>query len=100
MTPQNAPEEIQVHLWISGKVQGVSYRASMDSQARAVPSGLRGWVRNLPDGRVEALIQGQRQAVLELVKWSHKGPSGAQVSDVEAKEEALSPSLEPFHVER
>lgn len=76
--PPSTP--ITLHLLISGVVQGVSYRYSMGEQARA--ARLHGWVRNLRDGRVEAIVQGPAAAVDALVAWCRRGPPGARVDEV------------------
>lgn len=77
----DSDEVIRVHLWVAGRVQGVFFRATTSDEARA--RGLTGWVRNAPDGRVEAEVQGARSAVDELVDECRAGPAMAQVSDVE-----------------
>lgn len=69
---------------ISGKVQGVWYRASTQNQALQL--GITGWVRNLPDGRVEALICGEEEALSAMEKWLHVGPLLARVQGVEGVE--------------
>lgn len=76
---------VRKHVFVSGKVQGVTFRASTRKKAREL--GVGGWVRNLPDGRVEAVFEGKDEDVEELIKWCHSGPSLADVEDVEVKEE-------------
>ena len=65
---------------ISGRVQGVWFRGSTVSEARRL--GLVGWVRNLPDGRVQALFEGPEQKVRTAVSWCHEGPRSARVDSV------------------
>jgi len=85
------------HLWISGKVQGVWFRHSTHLQAQAI-GDLTGWVRNLPDGRVEVLVAGETAKVQALVDWCHQGPPTAQVEHVDLREEALPQMDVPFQV--
>lgn len=66
---------------ISGRVQGVFFRASAREEAER--RGLAGWVRNLRDGRVEAVFEGEDKAVDEMVDWCRKGPPSAAVTGVE-----------------
>jgi acylphosphatase len=73
-------EWVRKHLLIEGRVQGVGYRYSMQRQGAAL--GLRGWCRNLPDGRVEADVIGPPHSVEQLITWCHDGPPHAMVSDV------------------
>lgn len=75
----------RVHLYASGRVQGVFYRAECAREARDL--GLGGFVRNLPDGRVEAAFEGPPQAVDRMVAWCRTGTPWSQVDDVEAIEE-------------
>jgi acylphosphatase len=85
-------------LLITGRVQGVFFRAS--TRDAAVGIGVGGWVRNLPDGRVEAWIQGGVVEVGQLVAWCHRGPEYAHVDDVEEHAVDPDPDLEgkPFSV--
>jgi acylphosphatase len=74
---------ITVHMLITGRVQGVGFRESMRLVAQALD--VTGWVRNLADASVEAVVQGEETAVDRLVGWCHNGPPGANVRFVEAK---------------
>ncbi len=75
----------RVHLYIEGIVQGVFYRAF--TRDLALRNGLTGWVRNLPDGRVEVVFEGDEDAVAKAVTECYKGPPGARVRDIEMFEE-------------
>jgi len=88
----------RVHLVASGRVQGVFYRQSTVDAARRL--GLRGWVRNLPDGRVEAEAEGERAAVESLVEWCRRGPPAAMVLDLEVRWDLPGGALGPFEVRR
>ncbi|WP_041522067.1 acylphosphatase [Gilvimarinus agarilyticus] len=77
------------HYLISGRVQGVSYRASTEQQAHQL--GLTGWVRNLTDGRVELKACGSEVQLQALEQWLWQGPSRAQVSDVVVSEVTAVP---------
>jgi acylphosphatase len=76
-----APATARAHLWVQGRVQGVFYRASCADEARRL--GLGGWVRNLPDGRVEAAAEGPRETVEAFVDWCRRGPPMARVIAVD-----------------
>jgi len=78
--PSQQQEQIRAHVFVTGRVQGVGYRFSTVDQAKELD--INGWVRNLPDGRVEALFEGSKAAVEEMIKWCHKGPRAAVVKDV------------------
>lgn len=67
----------RAHVMVAGRVQGVFFRASTRDMARAF--GLRGWVRNLPDGGVEAVFEGEREQVEVAVAWCRTGPPAARV---------------------
>jgi acylphosphatase len=74
---------VRVRVLVSGRVQGVFFRSSCAERARRL--GLGGWVRNLPDGRVEAAFEGHPPAVEQMVAWCRHGPPGALVDSVETE---------------
>jgi acylphosphatase len=78
---------IRARVFVSGVVQGVGYRYTTVQQARNL--GLNGWVRNLNDGRVEAVFEGEKAAVEEMIQWCHRGPSAAVVKDVSVEMESI-----------
>ncbi len=84
-------ETIARHLLISGRVQGVGYRYHMTARAREL--SLYGWCRNLPDGRVEAWVQGPRPQVEALIDWTYTGPDAAMVEHVLVEEQAVLDAL-------
>ncbi|PSF38149.1 acylphosphatase [Aphanothece hegewaldii CCALA 016] len=88
---------IQAHVFISGKVQGVGYRYYTSRQAQTLK--LSGWVKNLPDGRVEAVFEGKSQAIDKMVKWCYGGSPNAIVTDV-AIEMKPSEGLQGFEMRR
>jgi acylphosphatase len=73
-------ERQRVHLLVTGRVQGVWYRASLQREARRL--SIAGWVRNRRDGAVEAEADGAPDAIAQLVAWARVGPAGAEVHDV------------------
>jgi acylphosphatase len=73
----------RVHVVIAGRVQGVGFRFS--TQHRALELGLTGWVRNLPDGRVEAEFEGQPDAVEAMVAWCRHGPALSRVNSLDVQ---------------
>ena len=68
---------------VRGRVQGVFFRA--EARARAESLGVAGWIRNLPDGRVEAVFEGEDEHVDSMVKWCRRGPAGAEVEEVDVE---------------
>jgi acylphosphatase len=84
-------------LVISGRVQGVGFR--WFTQDRASREGVTGWVRNLPDGRVEALVEGEEEAVTRVERALHAGPRGARVEHVYVDEEEVG-GYRSFTIER
>jgi acylphosphatase len=80
-----AGSDVAVRVCVSGRVQGIGFRA--ECRRAAGKAGVTGWVRNLPDGRVEAWIEGERAAVERLAAWCGHGPSWSTVSSVEITDE-------------
>lgn len=78
-------ETVRAHVYVTGRVQGVFYRASTRDAARE--AGVDGWVRNLDDGRVEAVFEGPEPAVERLIDWCHTGSDAAAVEDVDVTHE-------------
>ncbi|MEM4699636.1 MAG: acylphosphatase [Candidatus Nezhaarchaeales archaeon] len=86
----------RARVYISGRVQGVFFRAW--TRDEAIKRGLSGWVRNLADGRVEALFEGEREAVEDMVRACWTGPPGARVSNVEVVWEEYRGDLQGFRI--
>ena len=72
---------VRAHVFVSGRVQGVFFRS--ETQDIALSLGLRGWVKNLYDGRVEAVFEGEEENVKKAIDWCHRGTSSARVDKVE-----------------
>jgi len=86
----------RVHLFISGRVQGVGFRAS--TRYAALELKVTGWVKNLPDKRVEAIVEGPADKVAALIRFVRKGPPRANVTDVQVIEEEHRGEFEAFEV--
>lgn len=87
---------VRMHVYASGMVQGVFFRAETAEIAERL--GLSGWVRNLTDGRVEALFEGQEDKVEEVVEFCRRGPSGAHVSNLDVKREEWTGEFRRFTI--
>ena len=86
----------RVHVFIEGRVQGVFFRA--ETQNTANRYHVKGWVRNLYDGRVEALFEGKEEAVERVVLWCNQGPEYSSVTSVEVKEEPFTGEFDSFSI--
>ncbi len=91
-------EKVRVHLRIDGRVQGVFFRTSTLDQA--IRLGLKGWVRNCPDGSVEVVAEGERKKIDNLIDWCHHGPPGAHVRNVRLQWEDFQNEFSDFHIRR
>lgn len=83
-------------LIISGKVQGVYFR--LETRKAALQAGVEGYVKNLADGSVEAVFQGNPRAVDQMVAWCHQGPSAARVDQVTVETLTLQPDTKGFDI--
>jgi len=86
----------RVHLWISGYVQGVNFRHY--TRQRATLLGLTGWVKNLSNGQVEVVAEGEEEALQDLIEWCHRGPSLAEVERVEVRWEPYQGEFSHFGI--
>jgi len=86
--------QTRAHVFVSGRVQGVFFRQNARQQAKSL--GVKGWVRNLPDGRVEAVFEGEENAVKALVDYCHHGPPYALVENVDVVYEVYKGEFTDF----
>jgi acylphosphatase len=86
----------RIRIFVTGKVQGVFFRQALKVMAKK--NDVSGWVKNLKDGRVEALLEGDEEKVSRLVEWSHGGPANARVEDVEIRNETFTGEFSKFDV--
>ncbi|RMG20518.1 MAG: acylphosphatase [Deltaproteobacteria bacterium] len=91
-------ERVRASILVTGRVQGVFYRASAMEQAQRL--GLTGWVMNLPDGRVESVVEGSRAAVEEYLAWCRRGPPAAHVAAVDVHWGPATGEFETFRIRR
>ena len=85
-----------VHVVISGRVQGVWFRTSTKQKAEQL--GLTGWVRNTSDGSVEAIFEGDEKRIKDMLEWCHRGPPLAKVSNVEVKNQEPTNGFDGFSI--
>ncbi len=86
----------RAHVFVSGRVQGVFFRATTRKEAEK--RGVKGWVKNLRDGRVEAVFEGEEEKVEEMIDFCHRGSSAAKVEDVEIEWEEYKDEFSNFSV--
>ena len=86
----------RVRLFVKGKVQGVFFRQALKVMAKK--NNVNGWVRNLNDGRVEAVLEGEDVDVSTIVEWAHAGSANARVEDIEIKNEKYAEEFTKFEV--
>lgn len=90
-------KKARVHLLISGIVQGVNFRYYTRETARRLK--LTGWVKNLPDGKVEAVAEGDEKAIDEFIEWCKHGPPSAKVEHVEIKKVKYTGEFSDFKID-
>jgi len=88
--------KVCVKVRITGLVHGVFFRASMARVASEL--GVAGWVRNVPDGSVESILEGEEAAVLKVVGWAHRGPPRSRVDSVKTERQEIR-NLKGFRIE-
>ena len=98
MKAESPEDQVRVQLTIEGWVQGVFFRTSTVQEARRL--GVKGWVRNCPDGSVEVVAQGKKKKIDELIQWCHQGPAGAQVRNVQLLWEDHQGAFENFSIRK
>ena len=86
----------RAHVFVNGRVQGVFFRS--ETRRHADRRGVKGWVRNLPDSRVEAVFEGEKEDVQALVDFCKHGPSGAKVTGVDVTWEAYTGGFDGFKI--
>jgi acylphosphatase len=86
----------RAHVYVSGRVQGVFFRSETQDEARR--HGIAGWVRNLPDGRVEAVFEGEKENVEKLIEFSRRGPPGAKVTKADVTWEDYTGQFKSFTI--
>ncbi len=86
----------RAHVFVTGRVQGVLFRYTTKAEAKL--RSVKGWTRNLPDGRLEAVFEGDKDKVEELVDFCHYGPSEAKVSSIEVTWEEYTGEFKEFSI--
>lgn len=89
-------KKVRAHIVVDGRVQGVCFR--LDTRRAALKRKVTGWVKNLPDGRVEAVLEGNETDVKSMLKWCEKGPPLARVSNVSLTWEPYTGELDGFDI--
>lgn len=95
---EQTTDKARVRLKIEGRVQGVFFRASTVEEA--IRLGLKGWVRNCPDGSVETVAEGARRKIDDLINWCRHGPPGARVENVLVQWEGFQDEFGDFRIRR
>jgi len=89
-------QKTRAHIFVSGRVQGVFFRENTQKKARKL--GLTGWVKNLLDGRVEAVFEGEKEKIEEMIEWIKKGSFLAKVNNLEINWQEYQGEFENFEI--
>jgi acylphosphatase len=88
--------KVRVHIFVSGRIQGVFFRHNTQKKAQSL--GVTGWVRNLADGRVEAVFEGEKGKIEEMIKWAKRGPFLAKVNGINIEWQECRGEFENFEI--
>lgn len=86
----------RAHFFLSGRVQGVCFRSESQKKARSL--GVKGWVRNLQDGRVEVVVEGEESKVKKFVEWAEEGPDFSEIENTELYWENFKKEFDGFQI--
>ena len=89
-------EKVKAHIFVSGRVQGIFFR--QNTQRKAQSLGITGWVKNLTDGRVEAVFEGEKEKVEKIIKWAKRGPILAKVNGIDIKWQEYQGGFDSFEI--
>ncbi|ACL69599.1 acylphosphatase [Halothermothrix orenii] len=92
----NQTKPVKKHVYISGRVQGVGFRSFLKSNAARI--GINGWVKNLPDGRVEAVFAGEKEKVARILQLAKEGPAWARVDNIEEEDQPYKNDYNGFKI--
>lgn len=93
---ENSGEMRRVHLTISGRVQGVLFRANTKRQAELI--GVKGWVKNLDEDKVEAIAEGNEEQIKKFIAYCKRGPDEARVNDVKIEDQEYKSEFRGFSI--
>ena len=88
--------KVRCHIFVSGRVQGVFFRATTKEMAEII--GVTGWVRNTENGKVEVMVEGEKEKVEQLIKWLRKGPPLAKVEKLDIEWQQYKGEFEDFKI--
>jgi acylphosphatase len=99
MNDKPTPELVRAHIWVTGRVQGVGFRAHVEYSARQI-GGITGWVRNVGYDTVEAVAEGEREKVERFIEWMKEGPRASRVDESKVEWEDVTGEFREFGVKR